>query len=66
MENGFFLQSTPPGLCGFSTRSSNLGFVVNKVTLGQGFSKYFGFPFQFMSTNCVTFINYPIIDVVEF
>jgi hypothetical protein len=29
------------------SRSSHTGFVVDKVTLGQVFSDYFGFPFQF-------------------
>jgi hypothetical protein len=32
---------------GFEARSGNVGFVVDKVALGQGFSKYFGFPCQF-------------------
>jgi hypothetical protein len=28
-----------------------VGFVVDKVALGQLFSQYFGFPCQFFSTN---------------
>jgi hypothetical protein len=31
---------------GFDPRSSNVGFVVNKVALGQVFSKYFDIPCQ--------------------
>jgi hypothetical protein len=31
---------------GFKTGSSHVGFVVDKVALGQVFSKYFGFPCQ--------------------
>jgi hypothetical protein len=32
---------------GFDPRSGHVGFVVDKAALGQFFSKYFGFPFQF-------------------
>jgi hypothetical protein len=32
---------------GFEPRSDHVGFVVEKVTLGQVFSEYFGFPCQF-------------------
>jgi hypothetical protein len=32
---------------GFDPRSGHLGFVVDKVALGQVFSEYFGFPCQF-------------------
>jgi hypothetical protein len=31
-----------------------VGFVVNKVPLGQIFSEYFGFPANLHSTNCST------------
>jgi hypothetical protein len=37
----------PPRRPGFEPRSSNVGFMVNKVGLGQVFSQYFGFPCQF-------------------
>jgi hypothetical protein len=32
---------------GFEPRSGHVGFVVDKVALGQVFSEYFGFPCQF-------------------
>jgi hypothetical protein len=35
---------------GFDPRSVHVGFVVDKVALGQVFSEYFGFPRQFHST----------------
>jgi hypothetical protein len=38
-----FLQWRP----GFEPRSGNVGFVVDKVVLGQVFSEYFGFHCQF-------------------
>jgi hypothetical protein len=31
-----------------------VGFVVDNVALGQVFSEYFGFPYQFHSTNFST------------
>jgi hypothetical protein len=31
-----------------------VGYVVDKVALGQVFSKYFGFPANVYSTNCST------------
>jgi hypothetical protein len=34
-------------LLGFEPRSGHVGFVVDKVALGQVFSDYFGFPCQF-------------------
>jgi hypothetical protein len=37
-------QQRQPGL---DPRSGHVGFVVDKVVLGQGFSEYFGFPCQF-------------------
>jgi hypothetical protein len=37
----------PPRRPGFQPRSGHVGFVVNKVALGQVFSKYLGFPCQF-------------------
>jgi hypothetical protein len=36
----------PPRRSGFKPGSSHVGFVVDKVTLGQVFSEYFGFPCQ--------------------
>jgi hypothetical protein len=38
----------PPRQPGINPRSSHVGFVVDKVALGQVFSEYFGFPFQFL------------------
>jgi hypothetical protein len=38
----------PPRRSGFEPRSGQVGFVVNKVALGQVFSEYFGFPCQFL------------------
>jgi hypothetical protein len=35
-----------------------VGFVVDKVALGQVFSEYFGFPCHSYSTDCSTFIIY--------
>jgi hypothetical protein len=32
---------------GFECRSGNVGFVADKVALGQGFFEYFGFPCQY-------------------
>jgi hypothetical protein len=36
----------PPRRLGFESRSDHVGFVVDKVALGGGFSEYFGFPCQ--------------------
>jgi hypothetical protein len=36
----------PIASAGFKTELSNVGFVVDKATLGQVFSQYFGFPYQ--------------------
>jgi hypothetical protein len=36
----------PPRRPGFDPRSGHVGVVVDKVVLGQNFSKYFGFPCQ--------------------
>jgi hypothetical protein len=36
----------PPRRPGFEPRSGHVGFVVDKVTLGEVFSEYFGFPRQ--------------------
>jgi hypothetical protein len=36
----------PPRRPGFNPRSGHVGFVVDKVALGQVFSEYFGFPYQ--------------------
>jgi hypothetical protein len=37
----------PPRRSGFEPRLDHVGFVVDKVALGQVFSEYFGFPCQF-------------------
>jgi hypothetical protein len=37
----------PPRRPKFEPGSENVGFVVDKVALGQVFSQYFGFPYQF-------------------
>jgi hypothetical protein len=37
----------PPRRPGFEARSSHVGFVMDKVALGQVSSEYFGFPCQF-------------------
>jgi hypothetical protein len=37
----------PPRRPGFEPGSGHVGFVVDKVALGQVFSEYFGFPCQF-------------------
>jgi hypothetical protein len=37
----------PPRRPGFEPRSGHVGFVVDKVELGQVFSEYFGLPCQF-------------------
>jgi hypothetical protein len=39
--------SFPPGRPRFESRSGHVGFVVDKVALGQVFYEYFGFPCQF-------------------
>jgi hypothetical protein len=39
--------SFPQRWLGFEPRSSLVGFVVDKVALGQVFSEYFDFPYQF-------------------
>jgi hypothetical protein len=36
----------PPRRLGFDPGSGQVGFVVDKVTVGQVFSEYFGFPCQ--------------------
>jgi hypothetical protein len=40
------VTSFPPQLPGFKTKSGHVGFVVDKVALGQVFSKYTGFSCQ--------------------
>jgi hypothetical protein len=48
----------PPRRPGFDPGSGHVGFVVDKVALGQVFSEYFGSPANLHSTNCstITFI----------
>jgi hypothetical protein len=41
-----FVAGFPPRRPGFKPGSSPVGFVVDKVALGQIFSEYFGFPCQ--------------------
>jgi hypothetical protein len=45
---------------GFAPGSGQVGFVVDKVALGQVFSEYFGFPANLHSTNysTITLINH--------
>jgi hypothetical protein len=40
------LLTLPPRQPGIDPRSGHVGFVVDKVALGQDFSEYFGFPCQ--------------------
>jgi hypothetical protein len=40
---------------GFEHGSGHVGFVVDKVALGQVFPKYFGFPCQIYSTSYSAF-----------
>jgi hypothetical protein len=40
-------QAVSRRLPGFELRPGHVGFVVDKVALGQVFSEYFGFPCQF-------------------
>jgi hypothetical protein len=42
-----FSRRVPPRRPGFKPRSDHMGFVLNKVALGQVFSEYFRFPSQF-------------------
>jgi hypothetical protein len=48
------LLASHRGSPGFEPGSGHLGFVVDKVALGQVFSEYFGFPANLHSTNCST------------
>jgi hypothetical protein len=41
------VSRSPPRRAGFEPRSCHVTFVVDKVTRGQVFSEYFGFPYQF-------------------
>jgi hypothetical protein len=41
------IRRFPPRRSGFDPRSGHVGFVVDKVTLGQVLSEYIGFPCQF-------------------
>jgi hypothetical protein len=46
--------------------SGHVGFVVDKVALGQVFSKFFGFaPANFHSTNCSTIIIICHLELVQ-
>jgi hypothetical protein len=44
---GWLVAGFPPQRPRFEPRSDNVRFVVDKVALGQVFSKYFRFPCQF-------------------
>jgi hypothetical protein len=41
------IANFPPLRPGFGPRRSHMGFLVNKVALGQDFSEYFDLPCQF-------------------
>jgi hypothetical protein len=43
---------------GFDPRSGHVGFVVNKVTLGQVSYKYLGFPLHNYHSDCSTLVIY--------
>jgi hypothetical protein len=43
-SSGGLVAGFPPRRPGFEPGSGNVGFVVDKVALGQIFSEYFGFP----------------------
>jgi hypothetical protein len=45
----------PPQRPGFEPKSGYVGFVVEKVALGQVFSEDFGSPANSYSTDCSTF-----------
>jgi hypothetical protein len=44
---------------GFEPGSGQVGFVVDKVALGQNFSEYFGFPYQFLYHQILHPHNHP-------
>jgi hypothetical protein len=46
-SSGGLVAGYPPWPPGFEPMSCHVGFVVDKVALGQVFSEYFGFPCQF-------------------
>jgi hypothetical protein len=46
-SSGRLFAGFPLRQFGFEARSGHVGFVVDKVTLGQVFSEYFDFPCQF-------------------
>jgi hypothetical protein len=41
------LHNFPPRQPGFEPKSGHVGFVVDKVAVGQIFSEYFGYPYHF-------------------
>jgi hypothetical protein len=43
-----FVAGFPPRRSGFYPRSGYMGFMVDKVALGQVFSEYFSFPYEFL------------------
>jgi hypothetical protein len=47
----------PPQRLWFNPMTDHVGFVVDKMILGQVFSKYFGFRAVSPSTDCSMFIN---------
>jgi hypothetical protein len=48
----------PPQRPGFEPRSGYVGFLLDKMALGQVFSEYFGFLVNSHSTDCSTLIIY--------
>jgi hypothetical protein len=49
----------PPRRPGFAPGSGEVGFVVDKVALGQVFSEYFGFPCQSLFYQFLHHHNHP-------
>jgi hypothetical protein len=58
------VTSFPQRRPAFKPRSGHVTFVVDKVTLGQVFTEYLGFPRQFSFHQLFPFINHPIIEGV--
>jgi hypothetical protein len=53
-DTGFEIWSVVD-FCGYVDWDWAMGFVMDKVTLGQAFSMYFGSPASFYSTSCSIF-----------
>jgi hypothetical protein len=54
------MQNTQGLVAGFNHRSDHVGFVVDKVGLGQ-----VSYDSISRSSNCFMFINHPIIDAIQ-